>query len=94
MIGGQPNLAAVAGAESAPDAVSLRCEEQLPSEEELEAEFGVPYSILLACMICDKGLRLTLVCCGGGLRRLQELLLGDVKVVCRDCSAQHFRHGR
>ncbi|AQA28210.1 E7 [Eidolon helvum papillomavirus 3] len=84
MIGGLPDLAAVAEGDAV-TTCDLRCYESLPSEEELEAELHL-YRVALDCIQCKAPLSLVLAATHSGIRRLASLLRLEVNIVCSHCS--------
>lgn len=63
----------------------LYCNEELSEEEATEEEPSVtPFKIIVACG-CGAKLRLYVLATEDGIRQQQQLLLGDVQLLCPDC---------
>lgn len=88
MVGEQPNIGDLVSQEE-PSVLDLNCYEDIPAEEE-ESEY--PYAIVLPCGLCDQLLRLTCVSDLSTCTRLEELLLGSLRIVCPLCAIRHQRH--
>lgn len=74
-----------------PENVDLLCNEELPSEEELDL---APYQILTTCGTCDSQIKIVVFCDLQTIRQLQQLLLGSLRVVCPLCARRNNRNGR
>ncbi|AEP82742.1 unnamed protein product [Canis familiaris papillomavirus 10] len=76
----------------------LWCDEELPPEEEEEAERGLealaPYRILTECGHCDRGIRLVVVSTQEGIRTLEDLLLRCLGLCCPECATHRWRFER
>lgn len=71
----------------------LHCYEEL-SEEETETEEEprrIPYKIVAPCCFCGSKLRLIVLATHAGIRSQEELLLGEVQLVCPNCR-EKLRH--
>lgn len=94
MIGQQVTLQDIL-LEELPEPISLLCDEQLPSEEELEQEEQVQcdtYRVQVLCPHCDEILCVAIHCSQDTVRRLEQLLLQDLRFVCRQCATSNY-HG-
>ncbi|AAD38969.1 transforming protein [human papillomavirus 83] len=84
--------------EEIPDIVDLYCNEQGidSSEEEDDRDCGVrdqlaeqakqAYRVLTVCGMCGQALRLAVLCEDADLKRLQDLLVNAVDIVCPGCA--------
>lgn len=63
----------------------LYCNEELSEEEATEeATCLTPFKIIVAC-ICGVRLRLFVLATEDGIRQQQNLLLGEVQLLCPEC---------
>ena len=76
----------------------LYCDEELPPEDEEEAEQETqdiaPYRIQTLCGHCDRGIRLVVLSTPHGIRTLEDLLLSCIGVCCPECASRRWRFGR
>lgn len=66
---------------------NLLCNETLPTEAELEDPVQDPYRVITNCDRCFARLRLFVVASESGIRTLQRLLFGDLRILCPRCSS-------
>ncbi|ATQ38262.1 E7 [Gammapapillomavirus 7] len=71
--------------------VNLLSGEDLSAEAELEPAH-VPYKIVAYCL-CGARLKFCVAASPEGIRRFQQLLLGELLLLCSGCS-KRSRHGR
>lgn len=69
----------------------LHCYEELSEEETEEEPRRIPYKIVAPCCFCDSKLRLVVLATHAGIRSQEELLLGEVQLVCANCR-EKLRH--
>lgn len=69
----------------------LHCYEELSEEETEEERPHIPYKIVAPCCFCGSKLRLIVVATALGIRSQEELLLGEVQLVCPNCRGK-LRH--
>ncbi|ABM67066.1 E7 [Macaca fascicularis papillomavirus 1] len=71
----------------------LFCDEELPGEEEEEEEPVTrnPFKVLTSCGGCETKLRLFVVATESGIREFQELLFGDLILLCPECRRAHLQ---
>ncbi|CAA75471.1 E7 [Human papillomavirus 80] len=69
----------------------LHCYEELSEEETEEEPQHIPYKIVAPCCFCESKLRLIVVATSFGIRAQEELLFGEVKLVCPGCR-EKLRH--
>nr|ALJ32778.1 early protein E7 [Human papillomavirus type 61]ALJ32785.1 early protein E7 [Human papillomavirus type 61] len=82
--------------EERPEVVDLHCNEQLLDSSESEEEDSVreqlvqqaqqAYRVVTTCGICKCPVRLVVQCGDADLKVLQELLLGELSIVCPGCA--------
>ncbi|AAZ39521.1 E7 protein [human papillomavirus 102] len=83
--------------EELPDVIDLYCNEQAidSSEEEderdcvrdqLAEQAKQAYRVVTKCGMCGQSLRLAVLCGDTDIRRLQELLVNAVDIVCPSCA--------
>lgn len=68
----------------------LHCYEELTEEPAEEEQCLTPYKIVAGCG-CGARLRLYVLATNLGIRAQQELLLGDIQLVCPECRGR-LRH--
>lgn len=85
MIGPQSTLRDIV-LEELPDQVRLLCDENL-QEEEVEPQED--YKVYANCGHCNRHLKLQIRATASAVRLLQELLLGDLDLVCPRCSEKY-----
>lgn len=71
--------------------VNLLSDEDLSAEAELDSAH-VPYQIIAYCL-CGSRLKFSVAASPEGIRRFEQLLLGELLLLCTGCS-NRFRHGR
>nr|WJJ59293.1 MAG: E7 protein [Leptonychotes weddellii papillomavirus 9] len=78
-----------------PDAVDLKCYEQMPpQEEERPGTVTYPYRVATDCGICKRTVRCVVLAEEGDVRTFQELLCGNFCFVCQSCAKRHqFNYG-
>lgn len=96
MIGKQATLQDIL-LEEVPENIILTCDEQLPSEEELEEEQvqhsdSDTFKVQVYCPHCDEIVLLAVHCSGETIRRLEQLLLCDLRFLCPLCARSNY-HG-
>lgn len=69
----------------------LHCYEELTEEETEEESRHTPYKIVAACGLCGARLRLFVLATVFGIRTQQEILLGEVQLLCPECR-EKLRH--
>lgn len=69
----------------------LHCYEELSEEETEEEPRHIPYKIVAPCCFCESKLRLVVLATHAGIRSQEELLLGEVQLVCANCR-EKLRH--
>lgn len=72
----------------------LAAEESLSPDEEPEEEPKEPYKVDTYCVNCRTGVRFFVVATSSSIRTLQQLLLGELSLVCIGCSRVRLQHGR
>ena len=70
---------------------NLVCDESLSPDVEPEEE---RYRIDTYCHCCTARLRITVVASSLAIRRLQQLLLTELHLICPGCSRSSLQHGR
>lgn len=71
---------------------NLLCDEALPAEEAQQEEPVCPYRVVTDCGLCQKGLAVHVLATEIGIRTLEQLLCGDVELICPACIRAR-RHG-
>lgn len=76
--------------------VDLLCEEELPNEQE-EEESNIERTVFkivapCGCSFCEVNLRIFVNATESGIRALQELLIGDLQLLCPECRG-NCKHG-
>lgn len=89
MIGNRPTLKDII-LEDVADLVDLTCQETLSQEAEQPM---YPYKIAGLCATCEKRLCLYVGTTQTGIRKLQELLLDELKILCGPCGRNTFQYG-
>lgn len=69
----------------------LHCYEELSEEETEEEPRRIPYKIVAPCCVCGSKLRLIVFATQVGIRAQENLLLGEVQLVCPNCR-EKLRH--
>lgn len=92
MIGKQVTLQDIVLQEDPPENVILTCDEELPPEEELEQEqvHGDSFKVQVHCPHCDSVLCLAVLCSLETIRRLETLLIRDLRFVCQRCASRNY----
>ena len=92
MIGKQPTIPdVVLELQELVQPTDLHCYEELTEEPAEEEQCLTPYKIIVACK-CGTRLRLYVFATDLGIRAQQELLLGEVQLVCPECREKLRRH--
>ncbi|AAF67123.1 oncoprotein E7 [Oryctolagus cuniculus papillomavirus 1] len=91
MIGPKPTLQDIVLTETA-DPVNLHCNERvddiiLEEEDQQGKQVHSAYLIVVECGDCGKRLRFTCVSDKDSIRGFQQLLLGPLLLLCKDCAA-------
>nr|AXU25211.1 E7 protein [Human papillomavirus] len=73
---------------------NLLAEESLSPDEEPEEEQIEPYKVDTYCGTCRAGVRIFILATGAAVRTLQQLLFGELTILCTGCSRIRFQHGR
>ncbi|AEO16196.1 E7 [Canis familiaris papillomavirus 8] len=99
MIGKDATLRDIVLEEEQPCPVDdLYCDEELPPEEEEEAERELqsfaPYRIQAHCGHCERPIRLVVLSTRDGIISLEELLTSCLDLCCPDCASRRWRFGR
>lgn len=100
MFGTHPTLQDIV-LQEVPEAVTLYCDEELPPEEEPEDEDQqVPavslqsatdtFKVQVYCPHCDDILCVAVHCSNESIRLLEQLLLQDLKFICRACATSNY----
>nr|WAB53699.1 E7 [human papillomavirus 101]CAD1807591.1 E7 protein [human papillomavirus 101]CAD1807681.1 E7 protein [human papillomavirus 101] len=72
---------------------NLLCDELVTEEEEQQDEQALsPYRIVTDCGQCHKTLALHVLATDGAIRSVEQLLCGDLELVCASCIRAQ-RHG-
>ncbi|AEM24650.1 transforming protein [Human papillomavirus 143] len=77
--------------------VDLFCEEELPNEQETEEELDIERIVFkviapCGCSRCEVKLRIFVCASEFGIRSFQQLLTGDLQLLCPECRG-NCKHG-
>lgn len=77
--------------------VDLFCEEELPNEQETEEELDIERIVFkviapCGCSRCEVKLRIFVSASEFGIRSFQQLLTGDLQLLCPECRG-NCKHG-
>ena len=80
--------------QEAPEVQDLHCYEEIIDEEEEEQEivYVEPYEVQVTCGLCEERIVFFVAGTRDSVRRLQVLLLDDLRILCRRC-AFNSNHG-
>lgn len=72
----------------------LATEESLSPDEEPEEEQINPFKVDTYCGSCRTSVRIYILATSAAVWTLQQLLTGELAIVCSQCSRARFQHGR